>query len=1290
MKSAAERPSLARDAILPERAFQILHELAVATGGVLDPSEVARMAAEGARELLGVDSAGLVWWDPQARELRSLGETSPQLDGTRDRPSDMGATGTAFSRREAVLVDDYVSYRAARPAAVKRGLRSVASVPLVVRDRAVGALTVRTSTPRSWSDEDARLLGLLAAQVAPTIEAARLRTESEQRRAEAETLAELVRVGATERNLDRVINLICEQAAKLVGADYDGIALVEPDGSRTWRGMWGNRSQSWQRQTQGRGKGALGQMLREGRTVVLENLGDDPGSVAYTHVQEGGKTVLSTPLVIRDNVLGGLTLGWRTAVKPTPDQIRLAEALAGYAATVLENARAYAEQEAARARAESVAETLSQRERALRALHEVAVAASGLLNSNTLGQLVIHSARGMLGFDSAGLYLWDADSGALQPLAETDLDRGLPRLKLEPGSGVASQAYESGQTVVVEDYPAWSGRLDIAVERGVKSAVAVPLRVEERSLGVLVVRSRRPRQFEAEEIHLLELLAAQVAPALDAARLHAESEQRRVEAEAMADLARQGAAAHEIGPVVDLVCDRARWLIGADFAALLTQASGGGVAWLGVSGNRSDMWKQRHRSSRRGPAMRSMAEGRAVLLRRGDSAPDGSLDGLAVMGAEGAETALAVPLLRRDGPFGALVTGWRRPRDVTPAQRSLAEALGGYAAAVLDNALSHAESERRRVEAETLAELARQGALEHDTEQLISLICRQATKLAGADYAGLRLVDEAGGLRWDGMVGNRSDAWRTRTQSKGRGSASLAIQAGKTIVRHTIDLAAGDPASVRASEGGMVELSTPLVYRGTSRGAIVLGWRQDLDPSEDEIRVAEALAGYAAVILENAHAHIALAQQALYDELTELPNRRLFQDRLEQAILGARRDGRPIALLLMDLDRFKEVNDTLGHQAGDVLLREIAFRLRSALRTSDTVARLGGDEFAVVLTSMRDSASASVAASKLLAALAEPIALRGQPLQVAGSIGIALSPEHGDDPETLLRHADVAMYVAKRTGGGAAVYAPDMDRDHAAQLALVQDLRRAIQEGQLTLQYQPLLNLATRSAGAVEALVRWNHPERGAIGPAQFIPLAEQTGLIRQVSRWVLGAVFEQRRAWRGAGLDLKIAVNLSMRDLHDPSLPDGIDQLAKAFREDPKWLVVEITESAVMSDPTATQRALMKLRAMGTRIAIDDFGTGYSSLSYLNQLSVDEIKVDRAFVHGMARHPKSYAIVRAAIEMGHALGASVIAEGVENKPDLDLLEKLGCDGAQGFHICKPLPPADLVCWLKDRQVKPI
>jgi diguanylate cyclase (GGDEF)-like protein len=1105
------------DAAVRARTFQVLYELAVTSSGVLDPNAIARLAADGARELLRVDTAALFWWDAEAQRLVRLADNDPQAASKAPlHPPEGGVTLHAVELQTAVLVDDYASSEWAAPRMVARGMRSLASVPLMVNDRAVGALTVRSLQRRKWTSEDAQLLHLLAAQVAPSLEAARLHAESERRRAEAEALAELVRVGATEHNLDRTIAFIGEQAGKLIGADYDGIALIEDDGSSGWRGMWGNRTQEWGVHTRGLGTGTLQKVVRERRTLTFLNVGDSPGATSQTHWREGGRTVLSTPLMVRDQVVGALTLGWRSPVTPTAGQTHLAEAVASYAATVLDSARAYNQQQAARARAEDTAASLSRREQALRALHEVAVAAGGVLDPAALARLVIDHSRAMTGFDAAGLYWAESPGQDLLPLADNAPSESNRPASIKAGTGAAGTAYETGKPVVVEDYRSWSRQVARYAVR-VKTIIALPLRIEQHTMGVLVVRSYSRRQVSAEDLNLLELLAAQVAPAIEAARLHAHSEQQRAEAEA-------------------------------------------------------------------------------------------------------------------------------------------------------------------------LAELARQGAVEHDGEHLIRLICEQATKLSGADYAGVRLLEEDGALRWRGMAGNRSDRWRLRARSRGRGSATAAMQLGKTIVSRPADVnpaAAADPTTVRNVEGGLVELATPLVYRGEPRGALLLAWRTEIDPGPDQIRVAEVLAGYATVILENARAHLALAQQALYDELTELPNRRLFQDRLEQAILTSCRDGHPIALLLMDLDRFKDVNDTMGHLAGDALLRELGKRLRSSLRSSDTVARLGGDEFAVILTTLGDHAGATVAAQKILDVVGEPLQLRGQPLQVTGSIGIALYPEHGSDPETLLRRADVAMYVAKRAGSGSATYAPEMDRDRADHLALVHDLRRGVEENELVLEFQPRVDLSTHAVVGAEALVRWHHPQHGLIPPVQFIPVAEQMGLIRQLSRWVLEAAYVQRSAWRAAGLDLNIAVNLSMRDLHDRQLPGVLAELGRKYDLGGSWLTIEITEGAVMSDPAAARLAVATLRKAGVRISLDDFGTGYSSLGYLSQLSVDEIKIDRSFVHRVTRDPKNLALVRATIDMGHALGASVIAEGVENAATLELLDRLGCDGAQGFHICKPLSVPALERWLR-------
>jgi len=423
----------------------------------------------------------------------------------------------------------------------------------------------------------------------------------------------------------------------------------------------------------------------------------------------------------------------------------------------------------------------------------------------------------------------------------------------------------------------------------------------------------------------------------------------------------------------------------------------------------------------------------------------------------------------------------------------------------------------------------------------------------------------------------------------------------------------------------------------------------------------------------------ALEHQASHDLLTDLPNRSLLHSRLEQSIHARSGAGEhSVALLLIDLDRFKEVNDTFGHQHGDLLLQEIGPRLRDVLGPNDTIARLGGDEFAVLLpraTALR----AERVARRLLSALDQPFEIDSYSVDVNGSIGIALNPEHGDTADALIQRADIAMYVAKRSNRGFAFYATEHDQHSPERLALVGELRRAIDNDELTLVYQPKVNLETGRWIGAEALIRWQHPQRGMIPPDQFIPLAEQTGLIRLLSRWVLGAALRQVRAWQGAGIDLPIAVNLSMRDLHDPDLPDMVAELLSTWQVSPSRLMVEITENGLMAEPARALQTVTGLRAMGIRIAIDDFGTGYSSLAYLKRLPVDELKIDRSFVRELAGDRDDLAIVRSTISLGHDLGLRIVAEGVEDAATMDLLQELGCDIGQGYHISRPVPPQDLV-----------
>jgi diguanylate cyclase (GGDEF)-like protein len=426
-----------------------------------------------------------------------------------------------------------------------------------------------------------------------------------------------------------------------------------------------------------------------------------------------------------------------------------------------------------------------------------------------------------------------------------------------------------------------------------------------------------------------------------------------------------------------------------------------------------------------------------------------------------------------------------------------------------------------------------------------------------------------------------------------------------------------------------------------------------------------------------------LRHQILHDRLTGLPNRALLNGRLEGALRGSDDNAARCALLLLDLDRFKVINDTLGHDVGDVLMQQIGQRLRSAMLPTDLVARLSGDEFAVLLPNA-DAVRAAQVASQLARVLQTPFQLADQAIDVDASIGIVVAPQHGQDAEALLRCADIAMYQAKASGMGIAVYSDADDQPQPNRLALLGDLRHAIESNQLLLYYQPKLNLRDGMLVGLEALVRWQHPVRGLLAADEFIPQAEQSGLMRPLSLWVLDSALQQQQLWRARGLNLPVAVNLSRRILHDPQLPDSVAQLLTRWEVPGSALVLEITESTLMADPVRAEENLTKLRAMGVSVSIDDFGTGYSSLASLQDLPVDELKIDQSFVKTMATDPSSRAIVRAIIDLADALKLGVVAEGVEDRATWDLLASLGCGMAQGYFLSPAIAAAELEAWVAE------
>jgi diguanylate cyclase (GGDEF)-like protein len=458
----------------------------------------------------------------------------------------------------------------------------------------------------------------------------------------------------------------------------------------------------------------------------------------------------------------------------------------------------------------------------------------------------------------------------------------------------------------------------------------------------------------------------------------------------------------------------------------------------------------------------------------------------------------------------------------------------------------------------------------------------------------------------------------------------------------------------------------------------------------DQVRLFQALANHAGLslaqagLLDRLRTEVAEKQHiALHDQLTNLPNRRNFQQLLEDRL--ATPSNGVTAVMLLDLDRFKEVNDALGHNTGDALLREVADRLRRHLGDRGVIARLGGDEFAVLISEVGSTAEALAVGNELVRAVEHPISIGHLNLTTRASLGIACGPEHGTSAQTLIQRADVAMYAAKQTRSGARVYTPTDDKNSARRLALVADLTEAIERHELTVEFQPKMDPKSGLIVGAEALARWHHREQGFIPPDVFIPLAEHSGLIRPLTVHVLEVALRRCAAWRRAGHLLNIAVNLSPNGLADTTLPDVVTRLLGQTGVPAPALILEITESTIMADPGGSMAILDRLHALGVKLAIDDFGTGYSSLGRLRELPIHEVKIDKSFVQRVAVDHRDRAVVRSAIQLGHALDLEVVAEGVEDAITLKHLQREGCDLVQGYFIARPMAADVFEAWLAGR-----
>jgi diguanylate cyclase (GGDEF)-like protein len=627
----------------------------------------------------------------------------------------------------------------------------------------------------------------------------------------------------------------------------------------------------------------------------------------------------------------------------------------------------------------------------------------------------------------------------------------------------------------------------------------------------------------------------------------------------------------------------------------------------------------------------------------------------------------------------------------------------------LSSVLSSAISERAREQAEwTVIVTVRLGLQPQLTPQDLAEGF-DAARLAGVERAIRAAADnlQAGGRQLDDLdpveltIFNRDRTIVYSEEQERIGTTSTSGELDQVLNGEVVSgfsSSAGDTAGSEDGARQLLEVYVPIQYEGSNSpdGAMELylpyapvAAAVSADVRTLTVTLVVGLAAFYGVLFrfiasasrrlqrQTKELHTSAERdrhQATHDALTGLPNRELLRDRLGQALSAATRTDGEVALLLIDLDRFKEINETLGHSYGDKLLCQVGPRLRSILRDGDTVARLGGDEFAVLLPSVDGVAEAQAVAERLREALHRPFDVEGVSLDVEASVGIVLSPWHGTDTEELLRNADIAMYAAKELKAGAVVFEPDQHVTAPWRLTLLGDLRRALEgSDELFLNYQPKYTLDGERIEGVEALLRWQHPTEGLIPPDEFIPVAEGTGIILRLTERVLGLALAQMRTWLDAGHVVPVAVNLSTRCLLDAGLPDLVARLLAEHRVPAELLRLEVTESAVMGDAARCMEVLQRLHDLGVHLSIDDFGTGYSSMAYLRRLPVDELKIDRSFVLGMTTTQQDAVLVRTAIDLGHNLGLTVVAEGVEGAEHVAALRELGCDIAQGYHYARPM-----------------